>query len=245
MEDKDLGAQEQQPEKQHVAIDENKVIQTIIFGSDWQEVLATLISEEGMDPLDINLIKLVDSFMSYLQRLEKFDFRMPARFILVAAILLRMKTELLLEEEEKKQLRAGEEIAKIDIENVPLLTPPMVRMPTRKVTLDELLSALNKAFAFRERKETKQFRMKRAVETLIGEPKEDVEKRIERIYNMIVRSHKIMFSQLLPEWKRINIVETLLPLLHLSQRSKITMDQHEMFQDIEITLIETQETKQA
>jgi segregation and condensation protein A len=219
-------------------IDENKVIQTIILGSDWQEVLTTLVSEEGMDPLDVNLINLTDSFMTYLQRLEKFDFRVPARFILVAAILLRMKTELMLEEEEKKQLRQGEQINPINIDDVPLLTPPLLRTPTRKVTLDELISALNKAFVFQEKKEGKELRMRKAVENLISEPKEDVEARINRIFNQVVKAHTIMFSKMLPEWKRLYIVEYLLPLLHLSIRGKITMDQKEMFDDIEIMIID-------
>jgi len=218
-------------------IDENKVIQTIIFGSDWQEVLTTLVSEEGMDPLDVDLIKLTDSFMSYLQKVEKFDFRVPARFILVAAILLRMKTELLLEQEEEKQLREDEQIPPLNIEDVPILVPPLIRRPTRTVTLNELISALNKAFEFQEKKETKVVRMRRAVETLI-EPGEDIEARIQSVYNKIVKHNTIKFSELVPAWKRVDIVDTLLPLLYLSQRSKVMCEQQEMFQDITITLIE-------
>ena len=220
-------------------IDENKVIQTIIFGADWQEVLTTLVAEEGMDPLDIDLTKLADSFMVYLQKVEKFDFRIPARFILVAAILLRMKTELLLEEEEKKVLRQGEQIAPINIDNIPPLTAPMVRKPTRAVTLNELVSALNKAFAFQVKKEGKEIRLRKAVERLI-EPEEDIEAKIEKVYGKVVKAHKIMFSQLVPAWRRIEIVETFLPLLYLSMRSKLTMDQQEMFQDITVTLVEEQ-----
>jgi segregation and condensation protein A len=218
-------------------IDENKVIQTIIFGSDWQEVLTTLVAEEGMDPLEIDLIKLTKSFMVYLKQLEKFDFRIPARFILVAAILLRMKAELLLEEEEKKILREGEQLQPLDISNIPPLTPPMIRKPTRAVTLEELISALSKAFEFKEKKETKDIRMRRAVETLI-EPEEDIELKIQNIYNKIFKVNKIMFSQLVPVWKRLDIVETFMPLLYLMQRSKITMEQPEMFQDINIIVLE-------
>lgn len=219
-------------------IDENKVIQTIILGSDWQEVLATLVSEEQMDPMNLDLVKLADSFMSYLQRLDKFDFRIPARFILVAAILLRMKTELLLEEEEKKQLREGEQIQPIDIANIPPLTPPLVRTPTRKVTLNELVAALSKAFAFREKKEAKTIRMRGAIEKLI-EPTEDVEARIDRIYKKVLHAQKITFHALVPDWKRAHIVEVLLPLLHLSQRHMVTLDQKEMFSEIEIMILET------
>ena len=218
-------------------IDENRVIQTIIFGTDWQEVLTTLVAEEGMDPLDIDLIKLTDSFMDYLKRVEKFDFRIPARFILVAAILLRMKTELLLEEEEKRILREGEQIQPINIENIPSLSPPLVRKPMRAVTLEELVSALNKAFEFQVKKETKEVRLRRNVEQLI-ETEEDIEIKIQNVYNKVVKAQKIMFSQLVPAWKRWDIVETFLPLLYLAMRSKVTMEQTEMFQDITITLIE-------
>ena len=235
---------EEAPQVEKPIIDENKIMQTIIVGSDWQEVLSTLVAEEGMDPLDIDITKLADLFMSYLQKLEKFDFRIPARFILVAAILLRMKTELLLEEEEKKQLRQGEQIPPINIEDIPLLTPPMIRKPTRTVTLEELIGALNKAFEFKEKKETKGIRMKHAIERLIEEPKEDIEAKITEIYNRIVKEHQISFRALVPAWRRIDIVDTLLPLLHLSQRSKVTCDQPEMFQDIIITLRE-EESKAA
>ena len=71
-------------------IDENQVIQTIIIGTDWQEVLTTLVAEEGMDPMSVDIIKLAEAFTRYMSHLQKFDFRVPARFILVAAILLRM-----------------------------------------------------------------------------------------------------------------------------------------------------------
>ncbi len=222
---------------QKIVIDENKVIQTIIFGSDWQDVLSTLVTEENMDPLNIDLIKLTDSFMSYLQKIEKFDFRIPARFVLVAAILLRMKTELLLEEEEKKQLRESEQIQPLDISNVPTLIPPLIRMPTRKVTLEELIGALNKAFEFKEKKETKIIRMHHNVERLI-EHEVDIEARIKNVYTEITKHTTVKFSELVPHWKRVDIVGTLLPLLYLCQRSKIICDQQEMFGDITIMLIE-------
>ncbi|MCX6815935.1 MAG: hypothetical protein NT120_03725 [Candidatus Aenigmarchaeota archaeon] len=218
-------------------VDESRVIQTIILGSDWQDVLMTLVGEENMDPLNIDLIRLADTFMSYLQKVEKFDFRIPARFILVAAILLRMKTDLMLEEEERKQLRAGENIPPIDIDNVPLLLPPLIRMPIKKVTLEDLIGALNKAFEFKERKETKTLRMRRAIERLI-EPEVDIEARIKTVYERIVKRNKLLFSELVVAWKRREIVDTLLPLLYLSTRNKVTCDQQEMFQEITVTLIE-------
>lgn len=217
-----------------IELNEAKVIQTIVLGSDWQEVLTEIVAEEGMDPLSIDLIKLTDAFMIYLQKLKSFDFRVPARFILISAILLRMKCELLLEEEEKKRMET-QSLPPIDVSNVPLLTAPIMREPTRKVTLTELISALNKVMEFKERKEEKQIRLKRTVEKLIN-PEDNVEEKIKRIYDKIVKNHDIKFSELVPVWKSKDIVDTFLPLLYLSQRGKVTCEQEEFFKEIYIKI---------
>lgn len=218
-------------------MNEAKVIQTIVLGSDWKEVITNLVVEEDMDPLSVDLIKLVDAFTTYLQRLKEFDFRTPARFILVAAILLRMKCELLLEEEEKKRIEA-EKVPPLNIEDVPVLSPPIIRRPTRKVTLSELINALNKAMVFKEKKEEKKIIMHRAVERLI-EPEEDIELKIKKIYNKIVKKFSINFSDLVPVWKRKDIVNVFLPLLYLETRDMIICTQEDMFKDIHIQIKET------
>jgi len=212
-------------------LDENEVIKTIILGSDWHDVLSSLVVEEGMDPASVDLIKLTESFMSYLQKIKEFDFRVPARFILIAAILLRMKCELLLEEEEKKLMKEAQQIAPLDISNIPSLLPPMERKTVRKVTLDELITALNKAFDFKERKESKRIRLKGAIEALI-EPEEDIELRIKNTLDGIVKNNIIKFSQLVPSWHRKEIVESFLPLLYLMQRNNIACEQEEFFKEI-------------
>ncbi|MBI4162118.1 MAG: segregation/condensation protein A [Candidatus Aenigmarchaeota archaeon] len=220
-------------------IDENKVIRTIVLGSDWQEVLVTLVGEEGLDPMNVDIVKLADSFKKHLESVQQFDFKVPARFILVAAILLRMKAEQLLEEEEKKKERT-ESLPSINIENIPPLTAPITRKTTRRVTMDELIGALNKAFEFKERKEGKTIRMRRAVENLIGE-EEDIEVRIARVYGRIEEKKEITFSDLVGDWTPRHIVEIFLPILYLSNRGKITCEQSEMFQEIFIKVREDQE----
>lgn len=222
-------------EQQKSVIDENKVIQTIIIGSDWREVLSTLVAEEGMDPSLVDIIKLTEVFTEYLQRLKKFDFRIPARFILIAAILLRMKCELLLEEEEEKIRQETQQLPPIDISNIPPLSPPLIRKPVRHVTLDELVKALNNAFEFKERKEGKQIRMKKAIENLI-EYEEDIEVRINRIHNQIIVNGTIMFSKLVPVWRPKEIVDAFMPVLYLYQRNFVDAEQEEMFADIKITV---------
>ncbi len=217
-------------------IDENKLIQTIVAGTDWQEVLASIVIEEGLDPKNVNIIRLTDAFMFYLRRLKTFDFRIPARFVLITAILLRMKCELMLEEEEQKTEIHGEAPPPLNIENIPLLSPPVTRKPTRKVTLTELVTALNKAFEFKERKENQRLRLRRAVERLI-EQEEDIELKIKSIFDEILKHGTIMkFSDIVPTWRRKEIVNTFLPLLYLCQRGKVACEQDEFFKDITIRI---------
>lgn len=186
-----------------------------------------------MNPTEIDIVQLSEAFMRYLLRLQTFDFRVPARFVLIASILLRMKCEMLLEEEEKKEEIRADSIPLIT-GNVPILEPPVERKPMRKVTLGELITALNKAFDFKERKESKELRMRRAIENLI-EPEEDIEVRIKRVFQEILRHGTIMkFSDLVPVWKRKEIAETFLPLLYLSNRGKIQCEQEEFFKEITI-----------
>jgi len=216
-----------------IVIDEGKLISTIVLGSDWQEVLTNIIIEQGLDPKNIDLIALAESFSSYLHTLKKFDFRIPARFVLVAAILLRMKCDMILEEEIIKKEKA-QTPSKIDIDKIPVLAPPLTRRPTRKVTLNELITALNKAFVFQEKKETKKLRMRRAIEKII-EPAEDIELKIKRIFNEILNG-KTTFSKLVPKWDRKKIVDVFLPLLYLDQRGKISCEQKEFFKEIYIKI---------
>ncbi len=218
-------------------IDENQLLQTILKGSDWNEVLANIVTEEGLDPWNIDIVKLTDTFVAYLQRLKTFDFRIPARFVLIAAVLLRMKCELLIVEE-KEEREKKEELPIIDLDKIPILGPPVTRKPTRKVTLDELISALNKAMDFKERKETKKMVMRRAVETLI-EPEEDIGTKIKKIFEEITTEIRIgrgtaKFSKLVRKWGRIEIVSVFVPLLHIIREGKIDCEQEEPFQEIYI-----------
>lgn len=231
-----MTAEAKQDEKPEIEMTEEHVIHTIVVGTDWQDVLGQLVTEEGLDPQNIDLIKLTESFMKYLTDLKKFDFRIPARFVLVAAILLRMKAELLLDEEEKKREAEEKPVVPLNID-VPLLSPPAMRKPTRKVTLPELITALNKAFEFKERKETRKIRMHHDVERLIGK-EEDIEERIKRVHKQIVKAHRIKFSDLVPAWKRKEIIDTFIPLLYLFQRGFIDCRQDEMFGEIYIDIRE-------
>jgi segregation and condensation protein A len=205
----------------------------------WEDVIVKIVAEEQMDPWSVDIIKLSNVFISYLQKIEELDLRIPARFILIAAILLRMKSDALVEREEKILIPESEKEADETLRALaalPPLQPPLKRIPLRNVSLNELISALRKAYEIQERRVERKVRVKRAVEFAIPIPQEDITERINKLLMQINEAlaevDNIEFSRLVKRWGRKEIVEALLPLLHLSQDGKINLIQEELFKEI-------------
>jgi chromatin segregation and condensation protein Rec8/ScpA/Scc1 (kleisin family) len=215
---------------------ESDIIRTIVLGSDWEEALTSIVVEQGLDPLNIDITRLSDAFTLHLQRLQGFDFRIPGRFILIASILLSMKAEALLSHEEERlnQLKAAA-IDQLNLDS-PMLLPPPHRTATRPVGLTDLISALNKAFEIKAKKEPILLAKRRIPNIPIPNNPEDIEGRIESIYHKIQRKGVVRFSDLVPVWKRKEIISTFLPLLHLCTRGKASAHQPAHFKEIVVKL---------
>lgn len=225
-------------------LSDQQLISLMISEPSWEDVIIKIIAEEQMDPWSIDIIKLANAFLGYLQKIEELDLRIPARFILIAAILLRMKSDVLTEKEEKILIPESEK--EVDetlrvLASLPPLQPPLKRIPLRNVSLEELLSALRKAYEVQERRTERKLRIKRAVDVVLpaGEV-EDITERINallaQINSALSEVESIEFSRLVKRWGRKEIVESLLPLLHLSQDGKINLIQEELFKEIMIKI---------
>lgn len=216
--------------------DSASLIRTIVLGADWEESLTAIVVEQGIDPLNIDISRLAGAFMVYLNRMKSFDFRMPARFILIAAILLNMKCEALLQKEEERLDKLAQAAAAQLNLSAPLLTPPVDRHAARPVSLTDLISALNKAFEIKRKKEP--LLAMRGPRIPIELPKRpvDIERKIKEIYENIRRKGVIKFSDLVPVWRRAEIISTLMPLLYLANRGKVMCEQKALFKDITIRL---------
>ena len=212
-------------------VSEKEIVKTIVISTDWEEVIMNIIEQEGLDPWSIDIVKLVNAFFSYLRTMRRFDFRIPARFILVAAILLRMKCEFSKAEPQEKE----EKIPDIGTD-VPLLEMPILRRPKRKITVSELVTALKKVMEFEERKKRKKLTIRRKIDMLIEEKVEDIRERMREVFERIKANNVKRFSDLVGEWKRNNITKTFIPLLHLSNEGFVSCNQPEQFGEIYIEM---------
>ena len=230
-------------------LSDKELIELMISQPSWEDVLVRIVVEEKMDPWDIDICRLADVFVEYVERMKILDLRIPARFILIAAVLLRMKSDFLKQKEEKKVLiPEGEKEIKAEgvqtLAKVPPLEPPAERIPVRNVTIEELIYALKKAFEIQERRKIRKAKRKKAVKEFVEIEEEDITERIKILLNTIknileeIEREEIEFSKIVGEWKREKIVKTLIPILHLSQEGKICYEQPKLFEEIYIRLRE-------
>jgi len=222
-----------------------EMISLMINEPSWEDVIVKIVAEERMDPWDIDICRLADVFLDYIQNLNDTDLRVPARFILISAILLRMKSDVLDKKKKRLLISEGERqdpkwyklLAKL-----PPLAPPVKRMPVGSVSINELMHALKKAFEVKDRRIKRKERRRRIVaDAMPLEPTEDITHRIDRLYDEIQSiltdlDKDVEFRKLVKNWNRRKIVSTLIPILHLSQEGKVNVEQKELFKEILIKL---------
>jgi segregation and condensation protein A len=236
---------------------QEKVFQ-LLFNEDevtWQSLLYELVKTEQMDPWDIDVSLLAKRYIATIRKLKELDFRLSGKVLLAAAILLKIKSNRLVGEdlmqldkliggEEEEEL--FEEVGEIAPEEEPVEKPSLIpRTPQprkRKVSIYDLVEALEKAL------EVKQRRVMHSIPPLdIEVPKKtrDITQVIREVYGNIKafffknKKSKLMFSQLVPSDKKEDKIYTFVPLLHLTHQRKIELEQPVHFEDIEIMLRET------
>lgn len=208
------------------------VLQLIIEGSDFQSVLKEIIVEEGLDPWNIDISKLSNSLLSYLAQLKEINFRIPARFILVSAILLRLKSEHLVEEE-----KAERELEVLNIDNLEILDPPISRIPARNITFEELTMVLERVMDKKERKEEIKLNREEKIRNLQKIVEMDIEDYGERVFREIARVSKTSFYTLTGKKDLLESARYFIAILHLANQHKVLIEQPELFEDINIALV--------
>jgi segregation and condensation protein A len=234
-------------------------IHDILFNRElgWQELIYDLINTEQLDPWDINITILTDKYLEKISEFEEADFFVSSKVLLAAALLLRIKSEILLnkyiksideilfdKKEEKKYV-----LERIELEEtIPDLVPksPMPRF--KKVTLQELIGALNKAISTENRRIKKEIVKRDALrETAIALPKKkfNIKNKIKELYENLLQHFKendkkkrVSFTEFVGENREEKII-SFAPLLHLDHQKKVWLEQEQHFDEFYIWLKET------
>lgn len=226
---------------------------SILFQEDeltWQTIIYDLVKTGGMDPWDINIGTIAEKFIFMLKKMKEMDFRIGGKMVLAAATLVKLKSDKLMKEDIvalDALLHSNEDTELLDeLEGLaddmrrqesPKLVPRTPQPRQRKVSVYDLVEALEKALHTETKKQFRQ-QYGEAPEVKVPSKPTDMTAIISKLHNKIKKrfsiSKIITFDQLIPSQTKEDKVYTFIPLLHLDNQRKIDLVQKEHFGDIHI-----------
>src|SRR3989344_2057654 len=192
----------------------------IIFAKDevtWHSMLYQLIKSENMNPWDIDVSQLTRKYIDMLKKLKEMDFHVSGKVVLAAAILLKIKSiklvsddmseldNLLKPQEEPQEffddLEHGQTLE--DWTQRPDFIPRTPQPRHRKVSIYDLVSALQKALEVRHRRMLRHMPRGRLE---VPEKKIDITKVMEQVYDRIIAhfasQQKLTYQELVKDVPR-------------------------------------------
>lgn len=215
------------------------------------EILVKLARGGEIDPWNIDIVDVTDKFFRHVEKLERMDLRISGRTLHFAAILLRMKSNVLVEEPVIEDDSWVDDFDFFEIDEYPIPKPPVRRHSHRSVTLDELIFELEKAEVVERRRSIRK-RAKESIkldrhttEQVLGiAHEEDIEGRIgdlrEMLHQVLEGRNYIALSEL-DTGDRSNKLMTYISLLFLANLKEIWLEQEELFGELYIRYPEAPE----
>ncbi len=249
----------------------NEQIFNILFDNDeitWQSMIYDLVSSEKMDPWDVDVSLLAAKFLEKLKKFKEMDLKISGKILLAAAILLRVKSYRFLEEDitaldaliaNASQPEEDEffddlmdygDSGAVNLEEKPKIYPRTPQPRKRKVSVFDLVNALEKALDVYKRRPKK---VEEKTKVRAPEKKRDISLVIRDVYKKITthfenlgkKAPKLTFSLLVndTEQTKEDKLFTFIPLLHLDHQRKVELLQQEHFGEIDIQLLNNKTAK--
>lgn len=225
----------------------------ILFEQDeltWQDIIYELINSEQMDPWDIDVSLISHKFLETIKTLQAMDFRISGKMILASALLLKIKSNQLLDEDiaALDQMISGE-VEPVNLfdesptqgpkPQIPGLIPRTPQPRKRKVSVYDLIHALEQALQVEARRK----RFAPAPAMKIPDKPIEIGQVIEEVYDKVFAHYQnnghesLTFSKLVSSDAKEDKIFLFSPLLHLDTQGRIDLQQQEHFGEIQISII--------
>lgn len=218
------------------------------------DLLLHLIKSNKMDIFDIQIEKITDQYLEYINTQEKMNLEIDSEYLVLASELIEIKSKLLLPREKNEETEeeidpreelinrlleydAYKEITKTLKEKEEIRMEIYTKSPSNiseyieedtsinsDVTLDDLVNAFTK---FLERqKESK------PLSTKVTSKEITVSSRRSDIKRILSKEKKVSFFKLFPVFSREYIVATFLAVLEMAKSKELRITQNDTFDDI-------------
>ncbi len=233
-------------------------IQDLLFGEKlgWQAIIYDLINSEQLNPWDVDLVKLTNRYLEKIKELEEANFFVSSKVLLAASLLLRIKSEILLNQDlcdlddilfgKSEEKKYEQERIELD-DDIPDLIPRTPLPRFKRVTLPELMEALGKAMKTEHRRIKREILVKqqeRYADLVIPKNTVNLKDKIDEMYSKLkgffANSDKqVAFSELVKDFdKKEDKIYSFVSLLHLDNQQKVWLEQEKHFEEIWVLLKE-------
>src|SRR3989338_3567408 len=163
----------------------------------WQTIILDLVKTGELDPWNVDISILSNKYLEVIKRLQKANLFISGKVLLASALLLKIKSDKLLNEDfanfdailfpppevESLDDFLDYKSKRIELDTKPRLTIKTPQARKKKVTVDDLISALEKALEVNERKILRIAERQKIPENLvIPEKKIDITLVIKNLY---------------------------------------------------------------
>ena len=218
------------------------------------DLLLHLIKKSNISITDINIVDITKQYLDYINCMEEMNLDIASEYLTMAAELIEMKSNILLPKpesndvEEERQdlinrLLDYEQYKKMigyfkDLElnrrDVFTKSPDDLKdydcvshvNLSDNVTVDDLVSALNKFFSKKE--------YEKPLNTKVTTREYSVSMRCDEIKSILKQRKKIVFTDLFDQYDKSFIVVTFLAILDLVRKSSVIVSQDRNFNQIYI-----------
>ncbi|MBR7553296.1 segregation/condensation protein A [Allobacillus sp. GCM10007491] len=227
------------------------------------DLLLHLVNQYEIDIYDVPLKDVADQYMNYIRTMQELQLDIASEYLVMAATLLAIKSQMLLpkqevemEDEYEEDLRdeliaklieyrkfkeAATELKEREQEQLRTHMRPATDLSVyqneTKVERSNELDIVDLTQAFQKVLRRKQ--LLEPLETTVQRQEISIEKRMDEIINTLMKYRgKRSFEELFPYQKRVEVVATFLAILELMKGMKIICIQNHNFDSITVQLTE-------
>ncbi len=211
-------------------------IEELVSSSTWKEIILKLVETNKLDPWDIDIGKIVVDYMATIRKMRLMDLSVPANILFASAYLLHIKSDsmIVFEDDAESFGEAEEPVTERIRPDIPNLVARSRHLPYRKITLKELMDALEEAVKIEGRREISS---RQTEQIRINIDTEDINEKIngtyEKLYSKRGRDGMALFSEVCDGLDTNSVMfDLFIPMLFLEKDGRITLSQEPFFGEI-------------
>ena len=220
------------------------------------DLLLHLVKQSEMDIMDIEIVKLTDQYLEYINTMEKFNLNLASEYLVLAANLTYLKSRALLPKQEVEEevedgfFETKEELEQRLLEykrykevtsafkvledarsDIHTKTPSSLReYKGENITLSDDITINDLVEAFKKYLERKE--INKTIKTKVTTKEISIKERRNSIRNILKEKKRVEFFDLFEDFSKPYVVVTFLSVLEMAKERELVIKQENNFEKI-------------